>query len=89
MNFRILAASVWPRGRVFAVLATTILAVSFFVAGGSGSGTSSRHCAEAQAEGRTEARRACAARQRRPRQEPHLRQEPHQPANPKNRRCPS
>ena len=32
MNFRILAASVWPRGRVFAVLATTILAVSFFVA---------------------------------------------------------
>ncbi|MBU6463991.1 MAG: invasion associated locus B family protein [Bradyrhizobium sp.] len=32
MNFRILATSVWPRGRVFAALATTILAVSFFAA---------------------------------------------------------
>ncbi|MBU6457216.1 MAG: invasion associated locus B family protein [Bradyrhizobium sp.] len=32
MNFRILAASVRPRGRAFAVLATTILAVSFFAA---------------------------------------------------------
>jgi invasion protein IalB len=28
MNFRILAATVWPRGRVFALLATTALAVS-------------------------------------------------------------
>jgi invasion protein IalB len=32
MNFRILAASVWPRGRVFAVLAATILGVSFVAA---------------------------------------------------------
>jgi invasion protein IalB len=29
MNFRILAAPVWPRGRVFAVLAATALATSF------------------------------------------------------------
>jgi invasion protein IalB len=32
MNFRILAAPVWPRGRVFALLATTVLAASFLTA---------------------------------------------------------
>src|SRR5580698_1928683 len=32
MNFRILAAPVWPRGRVFAVLAATALATSFVTA---------------------------------------------------------
>jgi invasion protein IalB len=32
MNFRILAAPVWPRGRVFALLATTVLAGSFLTA---------------------------------------------------------
>jgi invasion protein IalB len=29
MNFRILATPVWPRGRVFALLATTVLAATF------------------------------------------------------------
>ena len=33
MNFRILAASVWPRGRVFALLAATALAASLLAAG--------------------------------------------------------
>jgi invasion protein IalB len=32
MNFRILAAPVWPRGRVFALLATTVLAAAFLSA---------------------------------------------------------
>ena len=33
MNFRILAASVWPRGRVFAGLAATALTASLLAAG--------------------------------------------------------
>lgn len=33
MTLRILAALVWPRGRAFALLAATALAVSFIVPG--------------------------------------------------------
>ena len=54
MNFRILAAPVWPRGRVFALLAATALAASFLDGRRPRLRRRLPRCAKGQAEGRAE-----------------------------------
>ena len=88
MNFRILAAPVWPRGRVFALLATTVLAASFFVARGSGSGPGApplRRRPSRRPRPSPPRPRHRRPRPPRPRPEPRRRQAPRQLASPRNR----